>query len=86
MDALYINGLLQTEIGNVASGTETVSAYIGRDNFTSSFSDKCSIWDVEIVGGHKWAGKPNGNTSAAWADEIGSINGIFNGSASIRNL
>jgi len=31
-----------------------------------------SIWNLEIVGNHKWVGYPYGNTLGAWVDTVGS--------------
>jgi len=38
-----------------------------------------SIWNLEIVGSHKWLGFPYGNESSAWVDTIGTIHGTVNG-------
>ena len=45
-----------------------------------------SIWNLEIVGNHKWIGYPYGNTNGAWADTIGINNGTVTGSPGTRNL
>ena len=45
-----------------------------------------SIWNLEIVGSHKWIGYPYGNTNAAWVDTIGSIDGTVTGSPGTRNV
>jgi hypothetical protein len=45
-----------------------------------------SIFNLEIVGAHKWIGYPYGNTDAAWVDTIGSNDGIISGTPSTINL
>ena len=45
-----------------------------------------SIWDVEIVGSHKWIGYPDGNQDSAWVDTVGSIDAVVGGSVSTRDL
>jgi len=86
IDSLYINEILQTPVSTVLSNSEQITAYIGRDQFTSTYINNCSIWDIEIVGQNKWLGRPDGNTDGAWVDQIGSINGTFIGTANTRNL
>jgi hypothetical protein len=45
-----------------------------------------SLWNLEIVGSHKWIGYPYGNTNAAWVDTIGAINGTITGTPGTINL
>ena len=80
-----IDGEIQTEVSGVVSAIDAIGGFIGHDPIVGKFNNG-SIWDVEITGEHKWDGHPDGDTDAAWADSIGSIDGTVTGIATTRNL
>jgi len=66
------------------SGTGVFDA--PADNKYISAEGGISIWNLEIVGLHKWIGYPYGNQDSAWVDTIGSIDPTILGSPGTRNL
>jgi len=94
----YLGQIELLEIVKVTGGITSVT--IGGDTLTKigdGYFDyggdlkqvagiRSSIWDVEIVGSHKWVGYPDGNQDSAWIDTIGSNDGVVGGSVSTRNL
>ena len=66
--------------------------YIGR-SATVRRINHGAIWDIKIydeslVLEHYWKGYPNGNTDAAWVDQVGSIDGElkYTSAPGIRNI
>jgi len=79
-------------ITSVTVGGDTLSKVgdgyfdIGASSLKTLSGANCSIWDVEIVGAHKWIGYPDGDQDSAWVDTIGSNDGVVGGSVSTRDL
>jgi len=94
----YLGQIELLEIVKVTGGITSVT--IGGDTLTKigdGYFDyggdlkqvagiRSSIWDVEIVGSHKWVGYPDGDQDSAWVDTIGSDDGVVGGSVSTRDL
>jgi hypothetical protein len=79
ISSVKFNGIEGTNLGSsLQFGPQAFSRIRGGDH--------SSIWNLEIVGSHKWIGYPYGNTDAAWVDTIGSINGTVSGSPGTRNV
>lgn len=77
--AVTFNGTPGTDlVGFLGFGPSNESRFRG--------SSHSSIWNLEIVGTHKWIGFPDGNTDGAWLDTIGSINGTIQGTPGTINL
>lgn len=73
------NTLTTLYSGTVVYNTAGTLSYSGGNG-------GASIWNLEIVGSHKWIGYPYGNQDSAWVDIIGSIDGTVTGSPGTRNL
>jgi hypothetical protein len=84
--SLSINGIGITEIGGSTYASGAITAFICWDNISPTGFNNGSVWDVEIVGNHKWAGHPGADTDSAWIDLIGSVNGAVNGLLTTRDL
>ena len=96
----YLNQMLTLEIVKTSSAITSVKANGNTlTNFGSLFFDNtggpfyyvrgdhnASIWNLEIVGSHKWIGYPYGNTNGAWLDTIGINHGTIAGTPGTRNL
>ena len=96
----YLNMMVTLEIVKTSSAITSVKANGNTlTNFGSLFFDNtggpfyyvggdhhASIWDIEIVGSHKWIGYPYGNTNGAWVDTIGTNHGTITGTPGTRNL
>lgn len=79
ISSVKFNGVEGTDlVGFLGFGPTNLSYFRG--------SNHASIWNLEIVGTHKWIGFPNGNTTPAWVDTIGSINGTISGTPGTINL
>ena len=95
----YLNQIITLEIIKTSSSITSVKinnntlTKIGDGYFNNGGSSLktiagqyYSIWDVEIAGVAQWVGYPNGNTSGAWEDTIGSNDGTVSGFSTTRNL
>ncbi len=85
--SLKLNGVTITPTFNL-SLTAPASSNIGFYDGQAQYGKFMTLWNLVIAttGGadlHEWIGYPAGNTDAAWADQVGSINGTVNGSPTI---
>lgn len=79
ISSVKFNGIEGTDLGGYLQfGPQALSRVRGGNH--------SSIWNLEIVGTHKWIGFPYGNTNGAWVDTIGSIDGTVNGTPGTINL
>lgn len=69
----------------VLSGSDYPAGdYIGsfRGIVYTISNESAYFWNLEIVSSHQYDGIPDGNTNAAWVDDIGTADGTVNGSPS----
>jgi hypothetical protein len=82
-----VNGVLQSNKGNVTYGNSIETAHIGATNVPNGFFSNGFLWDFKIYDDpygsntliHHWKGYPAGNTNAAWEDLVGSVDGSVMG-------
>lgn len=85
-----INGVAQTQVASNPYGGINSNSYIGQ-NGSGVFLKDITIWDVRMTDlsdtiQSQWNGQPNGNTNAAWADQVGSTTAVVNGNPSTRSV
>jgi hypothetical protein len=85
IDAFRINGNLINPDSLNNYVTITNQSYIGAFSGGQLLSN-IYVWDISILTVANWIGYPNGDTSAAWVDNIGSNDGTASGTLATKTL